>query len=65
MTPFGWICLGITAVIVIIYIILKIYVNRKIKQYDGLGGIIKRKKTSIVPLNPKNETDESRSQKHI
>lgn len=42
MTWMNWISIGITIVVIVVYITLKIYVKRKMDQYDGLGGIITR-----------------------
>lgn len=44
MTTTNWISIGIAAAFIMIYAVLKIYVKRKTDQYDGLGGIITRRK---------------------
>jgi len=44
MTPINWIGIGITTILIIIYVVLRIYVKRKKDEYDGLGGITKKKK---------------------
>ena len=48
MTLINWISIGVVVALIIIFIILKTYVKRKTDEYDGLGGIIKRKKSKFV-----------------
>ena len=61
MTLMNWISLGVAAVLVVAYIILKVYAKRKFDQYDGLGGIITRPKTGVRP--PKSERSTSANDK--
>lgn len=64
MTLMNWISIGITAALVVAYIVLKIYAKRKTDQYDGLGGIITRRKATVKPAGPEQKTTGIDSEKH-
>lgn len=64
MTWMNWISIGITAALVAAYIILKIYAKRKTDQYDGLGGIITRRKAAVKPSGPEQKAAETDTEKH-
>ena len=63
MTLMNWISIGITAALVAAYIVLKIYAKRRTEQYDGLGGIITRRRAAANPSEPEQKTTENDSEK--
>jgi len=42
MTLANWIGIGVTVILVVAFIIIKVYVAHKFREYDGLGGIVSR-----------------------
>ena len=61
MTTVNWVSIGVTAALAAAYIILRIYVKRKSDEYDGLGGIIKRRKPPAAIPAETQKTDENPS----